>query len=152
MTKSDIALMSYCSQHHCHCNCCYWWRMKCLFCCSNEIVLLPPCVGNFEVFKSNIACGCTYTSTLLYRIAGASTSSHGELYSPSTAVQRKEWFSPAVQENMHISTATQGILTVLFAVCLYPTVLGLSRMTFSACTTLQTKISLPNRITKLLDK
>jgi hypothetical protein len=126
--------------------------MKCFFCCSNEIVLLPPCVENFEVFKSNITCFYTYTSTLPYRMAGASTSSHGELYSPSTTVQHKEWFSSAVPTNLHISAATQGILTVLFAVCLYPTVLGLSRMTFSACTTFQTKISPPNRITKLIDK
>ena len=61
-------------------------------------------------------------------------------------------FSPAVQGKVHISTVGQGILTVLFAVCLYPTVLGLFGMSFSACTTLQTKISPPNRITKLINK
>ena len=74
------------------------------------------------------------------------------LYSPSTTLQRKEWFSQAVQMKVHISTVVQGILTVLFAVCLYPTVLGLFGMSFSACTTLQTKISPSNRFTKLINK
>ena len=106
----------------------------------------------FEFCTGTETCVSTYTSTLLYTVAGASTSSHGELHSPSTTLQRKEWFSQAVQMKMHISTVVQGILTVLFAVCLYPTVLGLFGMSFSACTTLQRKISPPNRFTKLINK
>ena len=65
----------------------------------------------------------------------------------STTPQREEWFLPSCTVTVHISTVTQGILTVLFAVCLYPTVLGLFGMSFSACTMLQTKISPSNRFT-----
>ena len=62
-----------------------------------------------------------YTSAVLYMVAGASTSSHGELYSPSTTLQRKEWFSPAVQGKVQISTVRQGILTVLLLYdCILP--------------------------------
>ena len=114
--------------------------------------LLYPYIEFFEFCTGKETCVSIYTSTVLYMVPGASTSSHGELYSPSTTLQRKEWFSQAVQMKVHISTVVQGILTVLFAVCLYPTVLGLFGMSFSACTTLQTKISPPNRFTKLINK
>ena len=57
--------------------------------------------------------------------------------------------SLAVQGKLHNSTVRQGILTVLFAVYLYLTVLGLYVMSFSACTTLQTKICPQNRVTRL---
>jgi hypothetical protein len=137
--------------HHCHCNCCLWSKMSSLLLLLLNI-LLYPYIEFFEFYTGTGTCVSVYTSTLLYLVAEASTSSHGELYSPSTTSQRKEWFSPAVQVKVHISTVRQGILTVLFAVCLYPTVLGLSRVTFSACTTLQTKISPPNRVTKLINK
>jgi hypothetical protein len=115
-------------------------------------LLLYPCAGIFEFCTGTGTCVSIYKSTLLYLVAGASTSSHGELHSPSTTPQRKECLPSAVQMKVHISAVRQGILTVLFAVCLYPTVLGLSRMTFSAYTTLQTKICPPNRITKRIDK
>ena len=106
----------------------------------------------FEFCTGTKTCVSIYTSAVLYMVAGASTSSHGELYSPSTTLQRKEWFSQAVQMKVHISTVVQGILTVLFAIYLYPTVLGLFGMSFSACTTLQRKISPQNRFTKLINK
>ena len=132
-------------------NCCLWRKMSSLLLLLLK-TLLYPYIEFFEFCTGTETCVSTYTSTLLYMVAGASTSSHGELYSPSTTLQRKEWFSQAVQMKVHISTVVQGILTVLFAVCLYPTVLGLFGMSFSACTTLQTKISLSNRFTKLINK
>ena len=114
--------------------------------------LLYPYIEFFEFCTGQGTCVSIYTSTLLYMVPGASTSSHGELYSPSTTLQRKEWFSQAVQMKVHISTVVQRILTILFAIYLYPTVLGLFGMSFSACTTLQRKISPPNRFTKLINK
>ena len=131
LLKTTFPMLRYRLIHPCHCNCCLWSKMSSLLLLL-FITLLYPCAGIFEFCTGTGTCVSVYTSTLLYLVAGASTSSHGELYSPSTTLQHKEWFSPAVQMKVHISAVRQGILTVLFAVCLYPTVLGLSRMSFSA--------------------
>ena len=45
---------------------------------------LLPCIELFEYCTGTVTPVSTYTSTLLYRVAGVSTLSHGELYSPST--------------------------------------------------------------------
>jgi hypothetical protein len=112
------------------------------------ITLFYPYIKFLCFLQGTGTCTNTYISPWLYRIVGASTSSHGELYSPSTTTHHKDWFSLAVQGKVHISTVRQGLLAIHFAVCLYYIILGLSAMSLSACTMLQTKISMRNRITK----